>query len=269
MSDAKKPILSIDSLSTCFDATKVVDDLSLDLYAGETLALVGESGSGKSVTAHSILRLLPYPKASHPTGRIQFNELDLLHCTDKQIRQVRHSDIGMIFQEPMTALNPLQTIEKQILESLSLSNTLSKNSKRETLIELLESVMIQHPEDKLNRYPHELSGGQRQRVMIAMAIANKPKVLIADEPTTALDVTVQAEILQLLKQLQISHELTILLITHDLGVVKHVADRVAVMKSGKIVESGNTLDVFTNPQHSYTQALLNTAIQTKNPAPSG
>lgn len=272
-------LLQVDNLTTTFKhhqkTVTAVNNISFSIKAGETLALVGESGSGKSVTAHSILKLLPYPNASHPTGTIMFNQHNLLSADESLLRATRGKDIAIIFQEPMTALNPLQTVEKQILECLLLSRTSSKtftkkpNKKqgKQLVLELLNKVKIHHPEDKLSCYPHELSGGQRQRVMIAMAIANQPKLLIADEPTTALDVTVQSEILKLLQSIQQESGMAILLITHNLNIVKHYANRVAVMRAGEIIETGSTDKIFNHAEHTYTRALLNTEIQAKNPAP--
>jgi microcin C transport system ATP-binding protein len=272
MSHLEHTLLSITDLSTCFnkdaDQITAVNHVSLNIKMGETLALVGESGSGKSVLAHSILQLLPYPKAHHPNGSIEFNGIDLLKANKDIIRAARGHDIAMIFQEPMTALNPLQTVEKQIAECLHAKKSLNKSETKNAVIELLKKVQIPNPETRLKSYPHELSGGQRQRVMIAMAIANQPELLIADEPTTALDVTVQAEILNLLKNIQAETDMAILLITHDLNVVKHYADRVAVMKHGEIVESNTTKELFDNCQHPYTQMLLKHEIQEKNPETS-
>jgi microcin C transport system ATP-binding protein len=256
-------LLTIENLSVAFatenGTNTVVHDLSLSLNKGESVAIVGESGSGKSVSAHSILRLLPYPKASHPSGLIIYKGDDLLQATEQTLRNVRGKSIAMIFQEPMTALNPLHTIEKQIGENLR-SKRLSKQEKRQEVLELLEQVQIPNPREKLNSYPHQLSGGQRQRVMIAMAIANKPDILIADEPTTALDVTVQNEILALLKNIQQQYGMAVLLISHDLAMVKRFSDRVYVMHQGLCVEQGKTQDIFDNPQHAYTQGLLENRI---------
>src|SRR5690606_25756149 len=223
---------------------------------GEVVALVGESGSGKSVTANSVLKLLPYPAASHPSGEILFDGLDLLKASEPTLRRVRGNDITMIFQEPMTSLNPLHTIEKQIGEILDLHQGISGALARTRILELLNQVGIREPEKRLQAFPHQLSGGQRQRVMIAMALANRPKLLIADEPTTALDVTVQAQILDLLRRLKGEHGMSMLFITHDLGIVRKFADRVCVMTGGKIVETGRVEDVFVSPKHEYTRHLL-------------
>jgi microcin C transport system ATP-binding protein len=254
------PLLQVRDLSVAFQqdgkTNLAVNKVSFDLEKGETLALVGESGSGKSVSALSILKLLPYPAASHPSGKVLFDGEDLLQADDKTLRSVRGNRISMIFQEPMSSLNPLHTVEQQIGEVLSIHHGMSENQSRERVLELLNDVGIREPEKRLKSYPHQLSGGQRQRVMIAMALANEPELLIADEPTTALDVTVQAQILDLLRQLQKSHGMALLFITHDLGIVERLADRVCVMTDGEIVESGDTAKIFADPQHAYTQHLL-------------
>jgi microcin C transport system ATP-binding protein len=265
------PILSVRDLSVAFhqggNTSVAVDHISFDIKRGETVALVGESGSGKSVSANSILKLLPYPSASHPSGEIVFNGKDLLKASDAELRHARGNDITMIFQEPMTSLNPLHSIERQIGEILELHQGLEGAARRTRILELLNQVGIREPEKRLSAYPHELSGGQRQRVMIAMALANRPELLIADEPTTALDVTVQAQILELLKTLKDEHGMSMLFITHDLGIVRKIADRVCVMTKGKIVETGPTAEIFANPQHAYTRHLL--ASEPKgNPPPS-
>ena len=253
-------LLSVRDLSVAFhqggETSLAVDRISFDIRKGEVVALVGESGSGKSVSANSILRLLPYPSASHPSGEIFFKGKDLLKASDRELREVRGNDITMIFQEPMTSLNPLHTIEKQIAEILALHQGMTGQAARTRVLELLNQVGIREPEKRLKAYPHELSGGQRQRVMIAMALANRPELLIADEPTTALDVTVQAQILELLRKLKGEHGMSMLFITHDLGIVRKFADRVCVMTKGKIVETGPVEEVFTNPQHDYTRHLL-------------
>ncbi|GLR80102.1 ABC transporter ATP-binding protein [Azospirillum oryzae] len=237
-------------------ATQAVKGVSFDIQKGETLALVGESGSGKSVTALSILQLLPYPMAHHPAGSIRFRDTELLGADERTLRQVRGNRIAMIFQEPMTSLNPLHSIERQINETLFLHKRLSTGAARTRTLELLRLVGLPDPEKRLTAYPHELSGGQRQRVMIAMALANEPDLLIADEPTTALDVTIQAQILALLKDLQSRFGMALLLITHDLGVVRKMADRVCVMNQGEIVEQAKVDDLFIRPRHAYTQKLL-------------
>jgi microcin C transport system ATP-binding protein len=255
-----KPILSVRNLSVAFhqggSQSIAVDGVSFDIMPGEVVALVGESGSGKSVTANSILKLLPYPAASHPSGEILFEDKDMLKLPERELRAVRGNDITMIFQEPMTSLNPLHTIERQIGEILELHQAMTGTQARARILELLLQVGIRDPEKRLKAYPHELSGGQRQRVMIAMALANRPKLLIADEPTTALDVTVQAQILELLRNLKEQHSMSMLFITHDLGIVRKFADRVCVMTKGKIVETGPVEQVFNTPQHAYTRHLL-------------
>ncbi|MGH8418820.1 MAG: ABC transporter ATP-binding protein [Pseudomonas sp.] len=235
---------------------RVVEGISFDIRKGETLALVGESGSGKSVTAHSILRLLPYPLARHPTGTIQYAGNELLTVSEKRMRAIRGNRIAMIFQEPMTSLNPLQSIEKQINEVLGLHKGLTGKAATRRTLELLELVGIPEPLKRLKALPHELSGGQRQRVMIAMALANEPELLIADEPTTALDVTVQLKILELLKELQARLGMALLLISHDLNVVRQIANRVCVMQRGCIVEQASCEELFRAPQHPYTIELL-------------
>ena len=267
---APEPILSIRDLSIAFGygAREVlaVDRVSFDIRKGETMALVGESGSGKSVTALSVMKLLPYPAAHHPSGSITFQGRELLTMAEQKIREVRGNDIAIIFQEPMTSLNPLHTIEKQIREILSLHQGLNGEAARGRIVELLGQVGIPDPTGRLGSYPHQLSGGQRQRVMITMALANKPDLLIADEPTTALDVTVQAQILKLLKDTQTQLGMSMLFITHDLGIVRKLADRVCVMQRGKIVEQGEVERVFTAPEHPYTRALL-AAEPRPDPAP--
>ncbi|WP_220815738.1 ABC transporter ATP-binding protein [Pseudomonas paralcaligenes] len=237
-------------------AQRVIEGVSFDIRRGETLALVGESGSGKSVTAHSILRLLPYPLARHPAGSIRYGEQDLLKLPPEKLRGIRGNHIAMVFQEPMTSLNPLHSIGKQIGEILAWHKGLSGEPARARIIELLELVGIPEPAKRLKAYPHELSGGQRQRVMIAMALANEPELLIADEPTTALDVTVQLKILDLLKDLQARLGMSMLLITHDLNLVRRIAHRVCVMQRGRIVEQASCDELFRAPQHPYTRELL-------------
>jgi microcin C transport system ATP-binding protein len=232
----------------------VVDRVSFQLKRGGALALVGESGSGKSVTALSLVRLLPYPAASHPSGEILFKGRDVLKMTGAELRAMRGASVTMVFQEPMTSLNPLHTIERQIGEIIALHG--KGKSIREQVISLLNEVGIVDPASRLGAFPHQLSGGQRQRVMIAMALANRPDLFIADEPTTALDVTVQAQILKLLKELQARRNMAMLFITHDLGIVRKVASDVAVMQHGQIVEAGPVAEIFANPQHPYTKALL-------------
>jgi len=270
MSAPAEPLLSIRDLSIAFGTGKrevlAVDRVSFDIVKGETLALVGESGSGKSVTALSVMKLLPYPAARHPSGSISFKGRELLTMPENEIRHVRGNDITIIFQEPMTSLNPLHTIEKQLKEILLIHQGLTGEKARARILELLTHVGIPDPKGRLASYPHQLSGGQRQRVMIAMALANEPDLLIADEPTTALDVTVQAQILKLLKDTQKRLGMSVLFITHDLGIVRKLADRVCVMNAGKIVEHGPVERVFTAPEHPYTRALL-AAEPKPDPAP--
>ncbi|MHA1565984.1 MAG: ABC transporter ATP-binding protein [Alphaproteobacteria bacterium] len=233
-----------------------VKKVSLDLDKGETLALVGESGSGKSVTALSIMQLLPYPTARHPGGSILFDGKEMVGADQETLRSIRGNRVAIIFQEPMTSLNPLHTVEKQINEVLFIHKKLNKVQARARTLELLRLVGLDNVEKRLGAYPHELSGGQRQRVMIAMALANEPDLLIADEPTTALDVTIQAQILELLRKLQARFGMAILFITHDLGIVRKMADRVCVMHEGKIVEQGDVNSIFDAPEHPYTRHLL-------------
>ncbi|OBQ83257.1 MULTISPECIES: ABC transporter ATP-binding protein [unclassified Mesorhizobium] len=265
-----EPLLSVRDLSVAFaqggKQSIAVDHVSFDIGKGETVALVGESGSGKSVSALSVLKLLPYPSASHPSGKILFHGADLLHANERTLRGVRGNKITMIFQEPMTSLNPLHTIEQQIVEVLKLHQGLGDRQAHARTLELLTEVGIRDPQKRLDAYPHQLSGGQRQRVMIAMALANEPELLIADEPTTALDVTVQAQILELLAGLKSRKRMSMLFITHDLGIVRKIADRVCVMTKGKIVETGPTKEIFANPQHAYTKHLLAAEPKGKPPA---
>lgn len=254
------PLLDVKDLSVAFkngdEATLAVDRVSFTINKGETVALVGESGSGKSVSALSILKLLTYPPASHPSGSVFFKGEDLLHADEDALRRLRGNEITMVFQEPMTSLNPLHTIERQIGEIISLHSGLSGDQARTRILALLEEVGLRDAASRLNAYPHQLSGGQRQRVMIAMALANEPDLLIADEPTTALDVTIQAQILDLLKEIQKRRNMAILFITHDLGIVRRLADRVCVMTKGQIVEQGAVKEIFTTPKHDYTKKLL-------------
>src|ERR1700758_4905910 len=270
MDAVNQPLLDIRDLSVVFPQpsgdTVAVDRISFSIRRGQCVALVGESGSGKSVSALSVLKLLPYPTASHPSGSILFNGRDLLKSSEREMRGIRGNDISIIFQEPMTSLNPLHTIEQQITEILELHRGITGPAARARVIELLTQVGIAEPETRLKSYPHQLSGGQRQGALIALALANEPDLLIADEPTTALDVTVQAQILKLLKDLQSRLGMAMLFITHDLGIVRRVADRVHVMTQGKIVESGPVAQVYTRPQHPYTRRLL-AAEPKKDPAP--
>ncbi len=255
-----KELLNIKDLSIDFHIDgrthSVVQNVSLTINEGETVALVGESGSGKSVTALSVLKLLPDRIASYPSGQIIWHGENILNKGESVLRTIRGNDIAMIFQEPMTALNPLHTIEKQIGEVLKLHKAMPRGQRETRIKELLDLVGLSNIKDRMGAYPHELSGGQRQRVMIAMALANDPKLLIADEPTTALDVTVEKQILDLLKELQSKLGMSILLISHDLGVVESYSDRVYVMQKGKIVENGASSEVFRSPQHEYTQQLI-------------
>jgi len=261
-------LLSVQNLSVDFKTQdgvfRAVDRISFDIAKGETVALVGESGSGKSVSALSVMQLLPYPRAVHgDESSILFEGEELVGKGESFMRTVRGSQIGMIFQEPQSALNPLHTIERQIGEMLRLHQKMGKAEARERVLELMDLVGMPRLKDRLNAYPHELSGGQRQRVMIAMALANNPELLIADEPTTALDVTVQAQILELLQDLQKRLGMAILMITHDLTIVEKMADQVCVMQHGKMVEQGVTADIFKKPAHDYTKMLLNAQPSSK------
>src|SRR5437660_5180762 len=270
MDVTNQPLLSVHDLSVAFhqpSGTSVaVDRISFEIKRGECVALVGESGSGKSVSALSILKLLPYPTASHPSGSIRFKGRELLGLSENEIRGIRGNDISIIFQEPMTSLNPLHTIESQIGEILHLHNDISGSMVRERTLDQLSLVGIPEPATRLASYPHQRSGGQRQRVMIARALANEPDLLIADEPTTALDVTVQAQILKLLAEIRARLGMSMLFITHDLGIVRRIAAVVCVMSKGKIVEQGPVSQVFASPQHPYTRDLL-AAEPKPDPAP--
>ncbi|OFZ69429.1 MAG: peptide ABC transporter ATP-binding protein [Bdellovibrionales bacterium RIFOXYD1_FULL_44_7] len=254
-------ILEVKNLSTSFftdeGEVKAVDDVSFAVEKGETLGIVGESGCGKSVACLSVLRLIPSPPGKILSGEILYSGKDLLKFNSKEMQKVRGNEISMVFQDPMTSLNPVFTIGEQIGESIALHQKLSKKEVRARTIEMLDLVGIASSEKRIADYPHQLSGGMRQRVMIAMALSCNPAVLIADEPTTALDVTVQAQILELLKELQKKVGLAIILITHDLGVVAEVADNVVVMYAGRVVEEAPVKEIFTNPQHPYTRGLLN------------
>ena len=271
MTTSLASLVNVRDLSVAFGGvsggrhTRVVDRVSFSIGKGETVALVGESGSGKTVSALSILRLLPYPAASHPTGEIFFEGRNLLRASEQQMREVRGNKISIIFQEPMTSLNPLHSIERQVSEVLREHGAVSDADARSRVLDLLNKVGIQNAEERLDAYPHQLSGGQRQRVMIAMALANTPDLLIADEPTTALDVTIQAQILELLKSLQRELGMAMLLITHDLGIVRKMAERVYVMNKGQVVEEGPVKQVFAAPTHPYTRHLL--AAEPKGKAP--
>lgn len=255
-----KPLLDIDNLSIAFSARgetrTVVSELSLQVEAGETLALVGESGSGKSVSALSVLRLLPTPPVSYPTGDIRFHGDSLLHANERVLRGIRGNRIAMIFQEPMVSLNPLHSLEKQLYEVLSLHRGMRKEAARGEILTCLDRVGIRNARQRLDNYPHQLSGGERQRVMIAMALLTRPELLIADEPTTALDVSVQAQILQLLRELRQELNMGLLFITHNLSIVRKLADNVAVMQNGRCVEQRDALALFRRPEHPYTIKLL-------------
>ena len=260
-----QPILSVRNLTIDFHShrgnTRAVSDVTFDLHRGETLAIVGESGSGKSVTSLALMGLIPLPPGRITTGETQFQsealgEVDLLKLTDEQLQKVRGNDIGMIFQEPMTSLNPVYTCGSQVVEALRLHTTLSQKEAAARTVELFTMAQLPRPEKIFSSYPHEISGGQKQRVMIAMAMACNPAILIADEPTTALDVTVQARMLRLIDDLRRQHNTAVIFITHDLGVVAEIADRILVMYRGRVVEQGAILDIFTNPQHPYTKGLL-------------
>ena len=262
-SEPEKALLSVKDLCVSFSGShgapdvQAVRGISFEIQAGETLALVGESGSGKTATAHAILQLLPYPKAFHPRGSIRYDQKELVAADIATLQNIRGNRIAMIFQEPMTSLNPLHTLARQVGEVLSVHQGMDQPTAREHTRDLLERVGLTEIDKRLDAYPHQLSGGQRQRVMIAMALANKPDLLIADEPTTALDVTIQAQILTLLAELRDQMGLSILLITHDLDVVSQLADRVCVMTQGEIVEAGTTQEILSNPQHDYTRKLIN------------
>ena len=256
---AEGALLSIEHLTTVFDTSKgsvaAVDDISFEIRSGETLGVVGESGSGKSVTALSIMRLVQ-PPGRIAAGRIMFKDRDLLTLDERAMQRVRGAEIGLIFQEPMTALNPVYRVGDQIAETLLVHGRATRREARANAIELLRAVRISNPESRIDDYPHQLSGGMRQRVLIAMAIACQPSLVIADEPTTALDVTIQAEILDLLRDMKAALGLSLLLITHDLGVIAETADRVAVMYAGRIVETGPVREIFRSPAHPYTRGLL-------------
>lgn len=258
--DQSSPLLQVRDLSVSFktvvDVTHAVENISFDIHRGETLAIVGESGSGKSVSALSIIQLLPYPTAYHPGGSILYEGQELVGSSKEVMQTYRGNRIGMIFQEPQTSLNPLHSVAKQISETLILHRGMSKTDARDRSLELLEMVKIKNANQRLDAYPHQLSGGQRQRVMIAMALANEPGLLIADEPTTALDVTIQAQVLALLMDLQQKLGMSLLLISHDLNIVRKLADRICVMRRGKFVETGTRSQIFESPKHEYTRMLL-------------
>ncbi|HBI73705.1 MAG TPA: peptide ABC transporter ATP-binding protein [Lachnospiraceae bacterium] len=253
-------VLEVKDLRVSFDTyageVQAVRGVSFDLEEGEVLAVVGESGCGKSVSAQTIMKLNPMPPARIKSGEILLNNKDIVHATEKQMREIRGKDVSMIFQDPMTCLNPTMQIGKQLVEAIKNHQKLSKEEAMKEAIRLLNLVKIPNPEQRIKQYPHEFSGGMRQRVMIAMALSCAPKLLIADEPTTALDVTIQAQIMELLREIKEKTNTAIILITHDLGVVASMADRVAVMYAGKIVETGMAKDIFYHPSHPYTKALL-------------
>ncbi len=260
---SSNPLLQVNNLQTHFytfdGVAKAVDDVSFSCKCGKTLGLVGESGSGKSVTALSIMQLIPTPPGRYAGGEILFNQTDLLKLSSSKIRSIRGNHISMIFQEPMTSLNPVFTVGEQISEVFVNHEGLNKKQAMEQTVEMLHKVQIPSPRRRAREYPHQLSGGMRQRAMIAMALACKPQVLIADEPTTALDVTIQAQIIDLMMALKADYETSIIMITHDLGVIAQMADWMVVMYAGKMVEDADTLDLFQNPLHPYTQGLLNSA----------
>jgi len=265
-------ILEVKNLCTSFfteeGEVKAVDDVSFNVYKGKTLGLVGESGCGKSVTSLSIMRLIPNPPGRIVSGEILYNGRNLLNLDMESMRKIRGNEISMIFQEPMTSLNPVFTIGNQICEAIRLHQDLAKSEVRNRAIEMLKLVGIPSPERRIDDYPHQLSGGMRQRVMIAMALSCNPNILIADEPTTALDVTIQAQILDLLRELQAKVGMALILITHDLGVIAEVADEVCVMYAGRIAEQGTVKELFSNPKHPYTKGLLN-SIPTLSRDPTG
>jgi len=260
VAEMSKTILEVKDLKINFKTyaglVHAVRGVNFDLKEGETLAIVGESGSGKSVTSNALMKLIPQPPGIYESGQILFNGRDLVPLTDKEMSKVRGNEIAMIFQDPMTSLNPTMKVGRQITEVILQHRKVSKLDAKNRAIELLTQVGIPFPEKRYNQYPHEFSGGMRQRVVIAIALAADPKLLIADEPTTALDVTIQAQILELMKEIQKNSKTSIIFITHDLGVVANIADRVAVMYAGQIVEYGTVNDIFYNPKHPYTWGLL-------------
>lgn len=261
-SNLQTPLLSVRNLTVQFDEFVAVEDLSFDLFEGQTLAIVGESGSGKSITALTIMRLVELgTRAKITQGEVLFKQcdgavIDLLKTREPEMRNIRGNDISMIFQEPLTSLNPVYTTGNQVIETIRLHQKLNRNDAYERALDMFERVRIPRPDKVLNDYPHQLSGGMRQRVMIAMALSCDPKILIADEPTTALDVTIQAQMLGLMRELQNESNATVMLITHDMGVVAEVADDILVMRNAKVVETGSVYDVFENPKMHYTKALL-------------
>ncbi len=267
-----RKVLEVKNLKTSFfteeGEVKAVDDISFSVYKGKTLGIVGESGCGKSVTSLSIMRLIPSPPGKITGGQIQYQGRDLTRLSSSEMRAIRGNEISMIFQEPMTSLNPVFTVGNQICEAIQLHQKLSRREARSKAIEMLKLVGIPSPEKRIDDYPHQLSGGMRQRIMIAMALSCNPNILIADEPTTALDVTIQAQILDLLKELQAKVGMAMILITHDLGVIAETADEVVVMYAGRVVEHAPVHEIFKNPKHPYTQGLLN-SIPTLNQDPTG
>lgn len=256
-----EPLLDVKNLKTQFftqdGVVRAVDDVSFHIMPGETLGIVGESGCGKSITAMSLMRLIPTPPGRIVNGSIMFEGEDILSMSDEEMRNIRGNKIAMIFQDPMTSLNPVLAISRQIGETLELHMGMSKSQSRRRAVELLEMVGIPNADQRVDQYPHQFSGGMRQRVMIAMALSCNPRLLIADEPTTALDVTIQAQILDLMRSLQIEHNTALMLITHDLGVVAGMTDRINVMYAGHVVETATTEELFANPRHPYTVGLLN------------
>jgi len=267
---ASGPLLSVRDLRTWFytdqGIAKAVDGVSFDVHSGETLGIVGESGCGKTVTSLSILGLLPRPPAKIEDGSsIRFGDEELIGCAERRMRALRGNEISMIFQEPMSSLNPVYSVGNQISEALRLHRRMDRKSARTETIRLLAEVGIAEPESRVDEYPHQLSGGMRQRVMIAMALSCEPRLLIADEPTTALDVTIQAQILELLADLRARHGMAVLLITHDLGVVAEVCDRVVVMYAGQVVETGTVYEIFADPRHPYTRGLLDSLPSVDRP----
>lgn len=262
-------LLTVDNLKTYFHTrngvVKAVDGISYTLKKGETLGIVGESGSGKSVSCYSIMQLLPMPPGRIESGTAMFDGIDLVNCTPEQIQKIRGNRISMIFQDPMTCLNPYLTVGFQLMEPLLIHKNVTQVEARRKVMQALQEVGIQDAENRFDQYPHEFSGGMRQRVMIAMALITEPELLIADEPTTALDVTIQAQILDLIKRLQRDHGTAVIFITHDLGVIASMADKLLVMYAGKVVEQGTTKDIYYNPEHPYTKALLESIPGTHEP----
>lgn len=264
-----KPLLDVQALTIGFDSyaglVTAVNNINFQLFSGETLGIVGESGCGKSATAQAIMRLISTPPGRYLTGKILFNGLDLLKISEAQLETIRGNEISMIFQDPMTSFNPVVTIGRQIAETLELHRSMTKSNALAQAAELLRLVGLPVPEQRLNAYPHQFSGGMRQRAMIAMALACRPKLLIADEPTTALDVTIQAQILDLLKKVQTDSDTAIIYISHDLGTVAQLCSKILVMYAGKVVEAGLVTDIFQRPSHPYTQGLINSMPRLNTP----